>query len=69
MEGNQQPPLKHVILSSILSSDSYIKNMFYTLARKALRKINVFIELDSKMKNRKAKVFKLNFVFKLANLA
>ncbi len=43
--------------------------MFYTLARKALRKINVFIELESKLKNKKAKVFKLNFVFKLANLA
>lgn len=43
--------------------------MFYTLARKALRKINVYIELNSKTKNRKEKIFKLNFVFKLANLA
>ena len=43
--------------------------MFYTLARKALRKVNVYIELDSKLKNKKAKIFKLNFIFKLANLA
>ena len=43
--------------------------MFYTLARKALRKVNVYIELDSKTKGKKPKLFKLNFVFKLANLA
>lgn len=43
--------------------------MFYTLARKALRKINFYIDLDCKMKGKKPKIFKLNFVFKLANLA
>ncbi len=43
--------------------------MFYTLARKALRKVNVYIELDSKIRGKKPKLFKLNFVFKLANLA
>lgn len=43
--------------------------MFYTFTRKALRKINLFIEQNSKNNKKKPKTFKLNFVFKLGNLA
>lgn len=43
--------------------------MFYTLTRKSIRKLNTFIEFSTEMKKNKIKPFKLNFVFKLANLS
>lgn len=58
---------KYIIFLSF-RDDSYIKNHFYSLLRRALRKLNSYIKSPHGLAN-KHKPLKLNFVFKLTNLA